>query len=649
MCGIAGFWARPGSDVPPVVLTRMTACVAHRGPDTEGHFFDESGRVGLGHRRLSIVDLSPEGHQPMTSVSGRFVIVFNGEIYNYRRLSVELGSRGARFRGHSDTEVMLAAVETWGLEAAVRRFVGIFAFALWDRRDRTLHLVRDHLGVKPLYYGWTSKGLVFGSELRPIEQFPGFEKRIDRGALTLLLRHNCIPAPYSIYEQVRKLPPGQILTVTEGSTQATPQPYWSVAHVAEQGQANQLHLSDAEATEALDAMLRDAIGLQMTADVPLGAFLSGGIDSSTVVALMQAQSTRAVRTFSIGFAEEGFNEAHYARAVANHLGTEHTELHVTAAHALEIVPRLPTLFDEPFADSSQIPTFLVSKLARQHVTVALSGDGGDELFAGYNRHVFGDRLWQRIRHVPPSLRRLASRAIRAIPPGTIVRGARATGLLGSRQVNATHAGHYMHKLAGVLGAGGAAELYLGLVSHWTDPASVVRDAREPLTQITDSSSWPALSGFTETMLYLDLVTYLPDDILTKVDRASMAVGLEARVPLLDHRVVEFAWRVPLSQKLRDGRGKWLLREVLSRYVPAAMVDRPKAGFGVPIGQWLRGPLRDWAESLLDERRLADEGFFNPAPIRRAWAEQLSGSAERQFLLWDVLMFQAWHEERGRSA
>jgi asparagine synthase (glutamine-hydrolysing) len=646
MCGIAGFLTDAGTPgVDRASLVRMTGCVAHRGPDDDGYFTDDAG-VGLGHRRLSILDLSPDGHQPMRSASGRWVIVFNGEIYNYRRVAAELGPT-VRFRGHSDTEVILAAVEAWGLEAAVQRFVGIFAFALWDRETRILHLVRDHLGVKPLYYGFTRAGLVFASELRPIESFPGFDGRINRDAVALLLRHNCIPAPYSIYEGVRKLPPGSILSIPADARDAgEPRPYWSASRMAEAGQASLLSLSDDEATDALDALLRDAIGLQMLADVPLGAFLSGGVDSSTVVALMQAQSDRPVRTFSIGFQEEGFDEAQHARAVARHLGTDHTELYVTAQHALDVVPRLPTLFDEPFSDSSQIPTFLVSQLARRHVTVALSGDGGDELFAGYNRHVYVDQLWRRLRHVPPSLRRLASRAIRSVPPETLARGITATRLMRSTQVKSSNAGYALHKLAGVLASASPEDMYRGLASHWSNPASVVLGAREPLTRITDSASWPALTGFTEKMLYLDLVTYLPDDILTKVDRASMAVGLEARVPLLDHRVVEFAWRLPLSFKLRDGRSKWLLRRVLSRYVPDALIDRPKAGFGIPLGEWLRGPLRDWAESLLDEGRLRREGYFDPAPVRRAWSEHLSGRVDNEYKLWDVLMFQAWQEGRA---
>ncbi|MEP6618917.1 MAG: asparagine synthase (glutamine-hydrolyzing) [bacterium] len=650
MCGIAGYWSRGDHAIAPTVLRRMTTCIAHRGPDDEGAFHDDASGIALGHRRLAVVDLSPEGHQPMTSETGRFIIVFNGEIYNYRQLAAELIAAGARFRGHSDTEVMLAAFDHWGLDAAVRRFVGIFAFALWDRRDHALHLVRDHLGVKPLYYGVTGQGLAFGSELRALEQFPGIERTINRDAIALLLRYNCIPAPHSIYRGVLKLPPGHILTMTSRSAaELVPRPFWSASAVASTGLRQPSTLSDDDAVQALDDLLRNAIGLQMVADVPLGAFLSGGIDSSTVVALMQAQSMRPVRTFSIGFAEEGFDESQHARVVAQHLGTEHTELQITPQHALAIVPRLSSLYDEPFADSSQIPTVLVSEMARRHVTVALSGDGGDELFAGYNRHIFGEALWRRIRYVPSPIRRMAAELLLAIPPRAIARLAAVRPRRPGRQLNEAHAAHYIHKMARVLGARGASDMYLGLVSHWTRPEQIVIGSHEPRTLVTDETGWPHGGSFTDRMMYLDLVTYLPDDILTKVDRASMAVALEARVPLLDHRVVEFAAHVPLAQKLRDGRGKWLLRQVLGRYVPDSMVDRPKAGFGVPLARWLRGPLRDWAEALLDERRLAQEGFFHVAPIRRAWSNHLRCREDLQFPLWDVLMFQAWLDERTVAA
>ena len=653
MCGIAGaFAAGVGARLVPDAIGPMTTCLAHRGPDDAGLLVDEDAGVALGHRRLSIVDLSPEGHQPMRSASERFAVVFNGEIYNYRALGAELAALGHRFRGHSDTEVILAAVEQWGLADAVRRLVGIFAFGLWDRAERTLSLVRDHLGVKPLYYAWAGRTLVFGSELRALSRYPGLDTTIDRGALALLLRHNCIPAPYTIYRGARKLPPGTILTVRAGAAPGAdvPAAYWSARAVALAGLADPLDLSREAAADALHALLRDAVGLQMVADVPLGAFLSGGVDSTTVVALMQAQSARPVRTFSIGFDDGAFDEAGHARAVAAHLGTAHTELYVTEREAREVVPLLPRIYDEPFSDSSQIPTYLVSRMARAHVTVSLSGDGGDELFAGYNRHVWGDRLWRRMRAIPRPARRFVSRALASVPPATWDRRAAALPLLGqSRRVGAAHLGAKLHKLAGVLGADGAERLYLELASHWRQPGDVVLGATEPPTLTTAPGAWLEAGGFTEGMMYLDLVTYLPDDILVKVDRASMAVGLEARVPLLDHRVVEFAWRLPLAHKLRDGVGKQVLRDVLHRYVPRELIERPKAGFSVPLANWLRGPLRAWAEALLSPDRLRADGYFDPAPIRAAWDEHQSGRRDRAHDLWDVLTFQSWYHEGGRES
>ncbi len=653
MCGIAGaFAASSGARVAVDAIEPMTACLAHRGPDDGGLLVDAEAGVALGHRRLSIVDLSPEGHQPMRSASERYAIVFNGEIYNYRALGQELAGLGHRYRGHSDTEVILAAVEQWGLEAAVRRLVGIFAFALWDRAERTLALVRDHLGVKPLYYGWVGGTLVFGSELKALVRYPGLDTSVDRGAVALLLRHNCIPAPYTVYCGARKLTPGSILTVRPGAIAGADEPvaYWSARAVANAGVADPLSLSREGAASALDDLLRDAIGLQMVADVPLGAFLSGGVDSTTVVALMQAQSARPVRTFSIGFDVEAFNEAEHARQVARHLGTEHTELYVTEQDARDVIPLLPGIYDEPFSDSSQIPTYLVSRLARGHVTVSLSGDGGDELFAGYNRHVWGDRLWRRMRAIPRPARRIVSRAITSVSPAVWDRRAAAVPLLrSSKRLGAAHFGHKLHKLAEVLGADRPDRMYLGFASHWKQPSDIVLGGEEPSTLVTDPREWLDEGSFTEGMMYLDLVTYLPDDILVKVDRASMAVGLEARVPLLDHRVVEFAWRLPLEHKLRDGVGKAVLRDVLYRYVPREMIERPKAGFGVPLKDWLRGPLREWAEALLAPDRLRADGFFDPAPVRAAWDEHLSGRRDRQYDLWDVLMFQAWYHDGGRVA
>jgi len=520
----------------------------------------------------------------------------------------------------------------------------MFAFAVWDRQTSTLTLGRDRLGEKPLYYGWQSDVFLFGSELKALKAHPAFENNINRGALCLYTRHNYIPAPYSIYEGIAKLRPGSLLTVSLQQREPKVWAYWSGAQVAEFGVANAFVGSAEQAVDALELLLKDAVRQQMMADVPLGAFLSGGVDSSTVVALMQAQSSKPVKTFTIGFNEEGYNEAVHAKAVAKHLGTNHTELYVTAEQARAVIPRLPTLYDEPFSDSSQIPTFLVSQLARQHVTVSLSGDAGDELFCGYNRYQMTANLWRKLAAVPLPLRKMAARGITSISPQSWNRLAGALAGLILRSARFANVGDKLHKGAGVLASQSADALYLGLVSHWHDPAAVVIGGHEPPTLLTGNV--PALEGLDDVqrMMALDMLTYLPDDILAKVDRAAMGVSLETRVPFLDHRVVEFAWSLPQSMKLRDGQTKWALRQVLYRHVPQALIERPKMGFGVPIDSWLRGPLREWAEDLLSETRLKRDGFFHPAPIRQKWAEHLSGQRNWQYHLWDVLMFQAWLEE-----
>lgn len=639
MCGIVGYWDKRGADEP--VVERMAMRIKHRGPDDAGVWLNEEGDLALAHRRLSIIDLTPAGHQPMTSPCGRFTLVYNGEIYNHQDLRAELEGEGGHFdwRGHSDTETLLAALRHWGVEVVLQRLNGMFSFALWDKAKRTLFLARDRMGEKPLYYGCSGGGFLFGSELKSLVAHPHWKGDIDRNALTLYMRHNYVPTPWSIYQGISKLPPAHFVVVREaGAVVSEPQCYWDLGQIAENGAANAKGAPE-ELIDELDVLLRDAILRRMAADVPLGAFLSGGFDSSTVAALMQAQSARPVRTFTIGFHEKGYNEAVHAKAVAKHLGTDHTELYVTPEETLAVIPRLPTIWDEPFSDSSQIPTLLVSELARQHVTVSLSGDGGDELFCGYNRYNQGYQYWRKLNWLPLSIRRVLSKLFVALPGAPLENLIR----LLPKRFQIEHISDRLPKLADVIKEGSGESYYHRLVSHWKDPGAVVRGGVEPKTLFDIPERLPKLPGLRERMMYLDSLTYLPDDILTKVDRASMAFSLEARVPLLDHRLVEFAWKVPMSLKYRDGKGKWLLREVLYRYVPRELMERPKMGFGVPIEHWLRGPLREWGEELLGEKRLQEEGFFNSTPIRKMWHEHVTNKRRWHYYLWDVLMFQAWLE------
>jgi asparagine synthase (glutamine-hydrolysing) len=643
MCGLTGFWASAikSGERAQYVAQCMADRIAHRGPDDSGVWVDEKCGLALAHRRLSILDLSPAGHQPMASPCGRFVLVYNGEIYNHLDLRRELEAEGGAFdwRGHSDTETLLAGLRHWGIERCLQKLNGMFAFAFWDRREQLLYLARDRMGEKPLYYGRSGDVFLFGSELKALAAHPDWNAEINRDALALYMRHNYVPAPWSIYTNISKLPPAHFVVISGGGRNiGKPHCYWDLAKIAEQGQA--VATGSAEVLmDELDALLREAIGRRMMADVPLGTFLSGGYDSTTVAALMQAQSARPVKTFTIGFHEEGYNEAVHARAVAAHLGTEHTELYVTPSEAMDVIPKLAHIYDEPFSDSSQIPTYLVSQLARQHVTVSLSGDGGDELFCGYNRYTTGYKAWSKLSSLPYSIRKGLAWSIERAPHRFLDSMQR---LLPSK-LQVSSLSDRLPKLAEVIRNRDGESFYRTLVSHWKQPDSVVLGATEPSTILNQSNQLPTLPGLREKMMYLDMMTYLPDDILTKVDRASMAVSLEARVPLLDHRLVEFAWRVPIEYKYRDGQGKWLLRQVLYRYVPKELMERPKMGFGVPIEHWLCGSLREWAEALLDERRLRDEGFFDPAPIRKMWKEHLSGERRWHYYLWDVLMFQAWLE------
>lgn len=638
MCGIAGFFqGLPGGD-HPAVLRRMTDAIIHRGPDADGHWLEEQSGIALGHRRLSILDLSPNGAQPMHSHDGRWVLAYNGEVYNFQDLRAEL-ERGEAiaWRGHSDTEVLLEGVVRWGLEATLRRAEGMFALALWDRRDRVLHLARDRFGEKPLYYGRVGGALVFASELKALRAYPGFPAAIDRAALAEFMRLGYVPAPMSIHEGIRKLPAGCLLSISAQDAEPVPVPYWSATEAAMASRARRAQGSMTDAVEALEPLLRASIGRRMVADVPLGALLSGGIDSSVVVALMQAQRSDRVRTFSIGSREPGYDEATHAKAVAAHLGTDHTELYVEASDALAVVPRLHTLYDEPFADSSQIPSFLVSSLARRHVTVALTGDAGDELFGGYNRYIHGAPTWRRLRTLPRGLRRAGASAATAVSPAGLDRWVSRLGRLAPRALAGGRAGDKLHKLAMLLPAASEEDFHRALLSYWPDPHRVVRNAPGS----PSAAQLPADLGFAERAMLHDTLNYLPDDILAKVDRASMGVSLETRVPMLDTAVYDFAWSLPMDLKIGDGIGKRVLRELLYRHVPRELVDRPKQGFAVPVAAWLRGELRDWAEDLLDPVRLRDEGWLEPGPIRACWDEHQSGRRNWDTRLWTVLMFQAW--------
>jgi asparagine synthase (glutamine-hydrolysing) len=615
----------------------MAERIAHRGPDDHGHWWDAATGVGLAHRRLSILDLTAEGHQPMHSPGGRYVISFNGEVYNFAeiRRELELGGLLARpLRGHSDTEIMLAAFDAWGLERAIPRFVGMFAFALWDRKDRAIHLVRDRLGVKPLYYGSAGGRLVFASELAALTAAAGFERDLDQGAVASYLRLGYVPAPRSIYRAAKKVRPASIVTFRSASPESgTETHYWSAVDVAARGQRDAFDGSDAEATTELERRLREAVRLRLVSDVPLGAFLSGGIDSSVVVAMMQSESARPVKTFSIGNTDAAYDEGASAAAVARHLGTDHTAVTITPEDALDLVPALPRIYDEPFADSSQLPTYLVSRIARKDVTVALSGDGGDEVFGGYNRHLWGPRLWGAMRPLPLPVRKGLQRALLAL---STEQWDRLHGLLGPAAPAVRLAGHKAHKIARLLGARSPEDLYRLLCSAG-DASVILRPGSGVDVETPDAG----LATLGESMMLWDLVGYLPDDIMTKVDRASMAVSLEAREPLLDHRLVEFAWQLPLHLKIRGGTGKWILRQVLYRHVPRELVDRPKMGFSIPLGEWLRGPLRGWATDLLDAKRVAEGGLLDGKVIDRLWREHQSGARDHGEQLWSILVLQAW--------
>ena len=659
MCGLTGFWqpSNFSASAAQAAVVKMAEQIVNRGPDDTGVYVDESVGITLAHRRLSIVDLSPAGHQPMLSNSGRFILAFNGEIYNHFDLRAELevgSSVQVAWRGHSDTETLLAGFVRWGVAETLKRTVGMFAIAVWDRTERRLFLARDRFGEKPLYYGWSRGAFVFGSELKALRCYPGFDNPIDRDVVALYLQHCYVPAPYAIYRDIYKLEPGCLLSLSLSDTNSPPaqalfapvrhgglviERYWSLSDVVQHGLSNPF-TDEREAVDELELTLSNAVRQQSIADVPLGAFLSGGVDSSTIVALMQQQSSRPIRTFTIGFDDPAFNEAHHAKAVARHLGTDHTELYVTPQQAQDVIPLLPHLYCEPFADSSQIPTYLVSKIARQHVTVALSGDAGDELFCGYNRYLWARRIWNRLSWMPLSARQHLGKLIQRVPEsawdtlGNSVPSRMRIQRLGGK-VNKL--GQRMRTVRNV------DELYRSLVTEWPLDSGIVRGARSLFTHLDDSRMLQGVSDSEHRMMVWDAVSYLPDDILQKVDRAAMGVSLETRVPFLDHRVAELAWRMPLNMKLRDGQGKWALRQVLYRHVPRELIERPKTGFGIPVNQWLRGPLRAWAEELLDPKRLAQGGLLEAAPIQACWKEHLAGTHDWTSRLWAVLMLQAWIE------
>ena len=644
MCGITGFLTRRESGLREranTSLGRMTDALSHRGPDADGIYVSGDGTAGLGHRRLSIIDLSPTGAQPMQTADGRFVLCYNGELYNFHELREVLKAAGDNFRGTSDTEVLLQSFARWGVPGTLPKLNGMFALALWDNQERKLWLARDRFGEKPLYYAWHNDTLLFGSELKALGRHPAFRRDINLASLALFMRFNYVPSPHCIFKQAWKLPAAHYLCIVPGERPSEPVPYWSLTNLVQNRQKLDFDTGDPALLTLLDTRMRRAVKMRMVSDVPLGAFLSGGIDSSTVVALMQAQSMRPVKTFTIGFRERGYNEAVEAAKVARHLGTEHHELYVSSRECLDIIARLPQIYDEPFADSSQIPTTLVSLFARSHVTVALSGDAGDEFWGGYNRYLWGDRLWPNLQRMPSGLRRLLARAIQQGSPGGWDRVVGLTNNIVPSRLRVRGGGEKLHKLALALDATTPDNLYRSFVSQWHKPEEVLASNEEPDFLSPHFATIPPDLTFAERMMFADIQTYMTDDILCKVDRASMSTGLESRVPFLDNDLASLSWSLPVDVRIHNGVGKWPLRQVLQQYVPKELFERPKSGFGIPIGDWLRGPLRDWAENLLSERTLREGGYFKPEVVHHQWAEHLSGRRNLQHSLWGVLMFQAW--------
>jgi asparagine synthase (glutamine-hydrolysing) len=637
MCGITGFFASHNLTYNlETIISSMTKQLIHRGPDDGAVWLNEADGIAMGHRRLAVIDLSATGHQPMHSKDGRYVIVYNGEVYNFLSLRGELQKKGHTFKGHSDTEVILTLIMEYGLERALTLMTGMFAFALWDKKAKTLSLARDRIGEKPLYYGLINHALVFGSELKALTAYPDFNNPIARSSVALLMQYGYIPSPHSIYEHIYKLPPASFITLAKGTKLPPPKSYWSAAKVAQEGVADPFHLTDAEAIAKTEALLHHVIKQQMVSDVPIGAFLSGGIDSSLITALMQANSSTPIRTFTIGFDAKDYNEAIYAKKVATELKTDHTEFYVSAEDALMVIPRLPEMYDEPFADSSAIPTFLVSNLTRSHVKVCLTGDGGDELFGGYNRYLLGKMLWKNIARLPYPMRLAMRKLLLSISP------MRWHQLLKFTQLPMV--GDKLHKFASIIAVKTPEHFYQQLISQWHETHEIVN--LDPGAEFTPSSLFQPLEemDFIEKMMVSDTLSYLPDDIMVKVDRAGMTVSLESRAPFLDHQLIEWMWKLPLNMKIRNRQTKWLLRQILAKYVSPALFERPKMGFGVPLDAWLKGPLREWAESLLNEGKIEQQGLLKAEPILKKWREHLSGKRNWQYQLWTVLMFQAWMEK-----
>ena len=640
MCGIAGVYKFGGTIDPHQFESQincMTDAIAHRGPNSRGVWLDLERGISLGHRRLAIRDLSENGHQPMISSCGRFVIVYNGEIYSHKEMTIDLAKCGRTLRGGSDTEVILEACAEWGVNSAVKRLIGMFAFALYDRETQELSLVRDRLGIKPLYWGLINNLFLFGSELKALRTVGGWSPKLDRNSLASFMRHNYIPAPHTIYQNIYKLEPGSILKILPYQEPRINK-YWSMQDIMRKALMSPLDGSEESILNELDRLLSDSVSRRMVADVPLGSLLSGGIDSSLVTALMVENSERQISTFSIGFGESGYDEAPYAREIAKHLGTNHTELYVNSRHALDLVGKMPYMYDEPFADSSQIPTAIVCELTKQHVTVVLSGDGGDEFFAGYNRYAVGLQMWQKAKMAPHFSRKLLARFLLAQPTDRL----EYLGALLPASITPRHLGIKLHKFAQAILQDSPDEMYLRMLSHWQEPNNLVIGASEYRGVLWDRNLRNEIPNFLDRMQFLDSITYLPDDILTKVDRASMMYALEARVPLLDHRVVEMSWRLPRNMKVRNGESKWALRQLLYKRIPRELIDRPKMGFGIPLGDWIRGPLRGWGEELINESRLEEQGLFNAGLVREKWNAHLAGE-NWGYPLWNVLMVQAWLE------